>query len=65
VLRMLTMLDAGQRHDLGRALDTPREDEDIYTAADRWLTTLEEMEIVAEKIIQQLEMMLTLLQTLQ
>jgi DNA-binding transcriptional MerR regulator len=40
VLRMLLQLDQGARTDLRAALDTPRPDEDVYTAADRWLTTL-------------------------
>ncbi len=40
ILRMLLALDQGQSHDLRQMLDTPRPDEDVYTAADRWLSTL-------------------------
>jgi DNA-binding transcriptional MerR regulator len=42
ILRMLTRLDAGETEDLRAALDTPRPDEDIFSASDRWLSTLEE-----------------------
>ncbi|MEM5775049.1 MAG: MerR family transcriptional regulator, partial [Anaerolineaceae bacterium] len=42
VLRMLTQLDEGKTDGLRDALDTPRPDEDIFSASDRWLTTLQE-----------------------
>jgi DNA-binding transcriptional MerR regulator len=42
ILRMLLQLDRGESTDLRHALDTPRPDEDVYTTADRWLTTLAE-----------------------
>ena len=44
ILRMLIQLDSGETTDLRRALDTPRPDEDVYTAADRWLSTLTDHE---------------------
>ncbi len=47
ILRMLLQLDRGLTADLRRALDTPSPDEDVYTAADRWLSTLAEQEQVA------------------
>lgn len=40
ILRMFIELDGGKRRGLKKILDTPREDEDIFTAADHWLTTL-------------------------
>jgi DNA-binding transcriptional MerR regulator len=55
ILRMMLQLDAGQTHDLRAALDTPRPDEDVFTSADRWLTTLEEQRLKAEEIILQAE----------
>lgn len=40
MLRMFTELDSGNTSNLRETLDTPRPDEDVYMAADRWLTTL-------------------------
>jgi hypothetical protein len=40
ILRMLTRLDRGEIEGLRDALDTPRPDEDIFSASDRWLSTL-------------------------
>jgi DNA-binding transcriptional MerR regulator len=51
ILRMFLELDAGNTRNLKKILDTPREDEDIFTAADRWLTTLREQERLAGKIV--------------
>ena len=51
ILRMLIQLDRGEKTDLRRALDTPRPDEDVYTAADHWLSTLSEQEQRAHTII--------------
>lgn len=58
ILRMLLHLDRGQGGDLRRVLDTPREDEDIYSAADRWLSTLAGQEQRALDMISQLETMI-------
>ncbi|GIK39714.1 MAG: MerR family transcriptional regulator [Chloroflexota bacterium] len=58
VLRMLLQLDQGRREGLREALDTPRPDEDILTAADQWLTTLAEQEQRAREMIVQLEAMI-------
>jgi DNA-binding transcriptional MerR regulator len=57
ILRMLLQLDQGKPHNLRAALDTPRPDEDIFSAADRWLSTLAEQETRAQKIITQLKQM--------
>lgn len=58
ILRMMTQLDRGQSDDLRRALDTPRADEDVYSAADNWLTTLGEQETRARQIVAQVEKMI-------
>ncbi len=55
ILRMLIQLDQGNKTDLRRALDTPRPDEDIFTAADRWISTLADQEHRAHTIIGLLE----------
>jgi DNA-binding transcriptional MerR regulator len=54
ILRMLRQFDAGERVQLRQALDTPREDEDIVTVADRWLSTLQQQEERAHAIIHQI-----------
>ena len=51
ILRMFLELDTGRTRDLKAVLDTPREDEDIFSAADRWLTTLHEQEKCALNVI--------------
>ncbi|MGC9394517.1 MAG: MerR family transcriptional regulator [Anaerolineae bacterium] len=58
ILRMLVQLDQGTAEDLSQALDTPAPDEDVYSAADRWLTALAEQELRATDIIAHLEMMI-------
>jgi DNA-binding transcriptional MerR regulator len=59
ILRMLVQLDDGAgAGDLRKALDTPRSDEDIYTAADQWLTSLVAWVQRAEEIIVHLEGMI-------
>lgn len=55
ILRMFIELDKGNTRDLKKTLDTPRSDEDIFTAADRWLTTLHEQEKCARQIIALIE----------
>jgi DNA-binding transcriptional MerR regulator len=62
ILRMLLHFDAGQIHLLREALDTPSEDDDIQTVADRWLTTLSELESRAQAIIRQVAQMIDLAQ---
>jgi DNA-binding transcriptional MerR regulator len=52
ILRMFLELDRGNTRDLKRTLDTPRPDEDIFSAADRWLTTLREQEKMAWRMIE-------------
>jgi DNA-binding transcriptional MerR regulator len=55
ILRMFLELDAGNTRDLKKVLDTPREDEDIFSAADHWLTTLHEQEALAQRVIDFIE----------
>ena len=55
ILRMFIELDGGNTRDLKKVLDTPREDEEIFTAADRWLTTLHEQEKLAQRVIRLIE----------
>ena len=62
ILRMLLQFDADRTANLRAALDTPRSDEDVYSVADRWLSTLAEAEQRAMAIIQQLARMITLSQ---
>lgn len=40
MLRMFIQFDRGDTRNLRQALDTPNPDEDVYMAADRWLTVL-------------------------
>jgi hypothetical protein len=55
ILRMFIELDKGDTRDLKKTLDTPRADEDIFTAADHWLTTLHEQKKLAQRVIQLIE----------
>jgi DNA-binding transcriptional MerR regulator len=58
ILRMLLQLDSGTRADLRRVLETPGPEEDVWTCADRWLTTLSEQEARARQVTEQLEAMI-------
>ncbi len=51
ILRMMIQLEQGMKKNLRHALDTPRPDEDVYTAAHRWLSTLAEQEKSAKRIV--------------
>ncbi len=55
ILRMLLQLDRGVTTDLRHSLDTPQPDEDVYTASDRWLSTLADQEQVALRLIELVE----------
>jgi DNA-binding transcriptional MerR regulator len=58
ILRMFLELDQGNTRDLKKTLDTPRTDEDIFSAADQWLTTLHEQEKLARRVIQIIQEMI-------
>jgi DNA-binding transcriptional MerR regulator len=51
ILRMFIELDGGRTRGLKKALDTPRADEDIFTAADHLLSTLNAQEKRVREII--------------
>ena len=55
VLRMVLQLDQGQREDLRQVLDSPRPDEDVYSATDQWLSTLGALEQRALEIAAQIK----------
>lgn len=55
ILRMFLELDRGKTSNLKQVLDTPRPDEDIFMAADHWLTTLCIQEEMAKEIIRLIE----------
>ncbi len=58
ILRMLLQHDRGETGDLRRALDTPRPDEDVFSAADHWISTLQRHEAIAQEAIALLEKMI-------
>lgn len=60
ILRMLLSLDRGLTAgaSLRQILDTPAPDEDIFSAADRWLSTLAAQQARAREVITQLEVMI-------
>jgi DNA-binding transcriptional MerR regulator len=58
ILRLVQSLNKGQTDNLREILDTPDPDEDIFSAADSWLSTLKECEQRGKQIIQQLETMI-------
>jgi DNA-binding transcriptional MerR regulator len=60
ILRMTLHLKGGGRGDLRQVLDTPGPDEDIYSAADQWLSTLAEQRERSWQMIIQLEEMIEL-----
>jgi DNA-binding transcriptional MerR regulator len=55
ILRMTLHLKRGERGNLRQVLDTPRPDEDLYSAADHWLSTLDEHIDRSWQLITQLE----------
>jgi DNA-binding transcriptional MerR regulator len=59
ILRMFIELDGGKKRGLKKVLDTPREDEDIFTAADHWLTTLQGQEKLTKQVIRLIKEMVT------
>ena len=65
ILRMLIHVDEGRTENLAQVLDSPRPDEDIYTAADRWLSALSDIETRVRQAIELLEEMLEKRQSLQ
>jgi DNA-binding transcriptional MerR regulator len=58
ILRMFIELDRGNLTGLKNVLDTPREDEDLFTAADHWLSTLHAQEQMVQRVIQLIQELL-------
>jgi DNA-binding transcriptional MerR regulator len=65
ILRMFFELDGGNTRSLKKVLDTPREDEDIFTAADHWLTTLQGQKKLAKRVLRLIEEIIASKVTLQ
>lgn len=59
MLRMFVELDGGKTRGLKTALDTPAPDEDIFSAADHWLTTLNTHERLARQVITMIEALIS------
>ena len=57
ILRTIHHLQQGSETDIEDIIGNPPEDENVITAADRWLSTLEVQKLRAKKIIMQLELM--------
>ncbi|MFQ5616389.1 MAG: MerR family transcriptional regulator, partial [Anaerolineales bacterium] len=57
ILRMSLQLDQGRKENLRQVLDTPGPEEDVYSAADRWLSTLAAQAQRAMDLIAHLEAM--------
>ncbi len=51
MLRMFVQLDSGDTRNLRQVLDTPNPDEDVFMAADRWLTVLYAQKDHSNKIL--------------
>ncbi|MGE5483661.1 MAG: MerR family transcriptional regulator [Ignavibacteriales bacterium] len=58
ILRIMLRLDRGQKGDLRSVLDTPPPEEDVYYAADRWLSALADLEAKARDLVALTESML-------
>ncbi len=58
LLRAMHALDRGQAGNLRKVLDTPSPGEDVYTAADHWISALADQEQRALSVISQLEEMI-------
>jgi DNA-binding transcriptional MerR regulator len=60
ILTMLRQVDAGNTADLRAALDLPPDEASIYAVADRWLSTLGEIEARAPAVIRQVGRLIAL-----
>jgi DNA-binding transcriptional MerR regulator len=59
ILRMMMAFDQGQRGNLRQVLDTPRPDEDVQYATDRWISALAEMEGASQAMIDYVHTMMS------
>ena len=60
ILQMLRQVDTGNTANLRAALDLPPDETAIYAIADRWLSTLAELEQRAQATIRQLGLLIEL-----
>ncbi|UNC92322.1 hypothetical protein [Candidatus Contubernalis alkaliaceticus] len=58
---MMRHLDKGENINISEVLNTPGDDEDIVSAADQWIVTLEQTEKDAREMICQLKKMIDFL----
>ena len=59
ILRMMTHLDRGGRELPSRVIDAPRGDETVYSATDRWLSSLREAAQRAARLLCAIEELMT------
>ena len=59
ILRMMTHLDRGGRELPSRVIDAPRGDETVYSATDRWLSSLREAGERAERLLRAIKELTT------
>lgn len=59
IFRMMKHIDMGRTEDFKSIIDAPQPEEDIVSAADRWISTLSETEQDAQELILQLRKMLS------
>ena len=59
ILRMMTHLDRGGRELPSRVIDAPRGDETVYSATDRWLSSLREAGERAEHLLRAIKELMT------
>ena len=59
ILRMMTHLDRGGQELPSRVIDAPRGDESVYSATDRWLSSLREVAQRAERLLCSIKKLMT------
>ena len=59
ILRMMTHLDRGDQELPSRVIDAPRGDETVYSATDRWLSSLREAARRAARLFCAIEELMT------
>ena len=59
ILRMMTHLDRGGREVPSIVIDTPRGDETVYSATDRWRSSLREAGVRAERLLSAIRRLMT------
>lgn len=59
ILRMMTHLDRGGRESPSIVIDAPRGDETVYSATDRWRSSLREAGVRAERLLSAIRGLMT------